>query len=433
MSQFALFGYQLAMTAFTPLFCVGFVIRSRKQQAYRQRLKERLGLTPFTAQPGSIVIHGSSVGEIVALEAFINGTLSAFPNKEIIVTSFTPTGSERVQETFGERVKHCYLPIDNPLSVSLFLKKVKASALVLMETEIWPSLIEQAHKREATVMLVNARLSDRSLRQYRKIQPLIAPVLTKITQVLAQSQADAKRFVELGAAPEKTRENGNFKYDLTVNKKAQMLCKELHEKVKSSIQDRTVWVVGSTHAAEEELILNSYKLLKKEYPSLLLILVPRHKERFKALYDTFNQSQLTCIRRSKKELPTKETNIWLIDTIGELLAFYSLGDICTVAGSFCDIGGHNPLEPGLFKKAVTVGPDMSNARELTSQLISANALVQHTSSSSESIAEAILELLSNQGKKITQGEALNRFILANEGASERAISTLKHLLKSKVY
>ncbi len=431
MSRFALLSYQLVMSALTPLVCAGFVIRSRKQEAYRERLKERLGFTPFMSKQDSIVIHGSSVGEIVALEPFIKQAVATFPDREIIVTSFTPTGSKRVQETLGGKIKHCYLPIDNPLSINLFLTRVNPSAIVLMETEIWPSLIHQASKKGVALLLVNGRLSDRSHRQYRKIKPLITPSLEKIHRILAQSKADAERFISLGSNPDKTKENGNFKYDLAVSTQTHALCEELHQLVESTIPDRIIWVVGSTHTAEESLILDSYALLKQSHPSLLLILVPRHTERFKPLYDICEQSQLHCVRRSKREVPTLETDIWLFDTIGELLAFYSLGDICTVAGSFGDAGGHNPLEPGLFNKAVTVGPNMSNARELTSQLISANAIVQHDNSSSDSIAKGVLELLTHKEKKIALGNRLHQFIEANQGASKKAISTLKHLLRDK--
>lgn len=423
-ARLSLVSYKILMILATPLLLLALLLRSKSQPAYRARIKERLGSPSFKCHHPSILIHGSSVGELTALKPFITKTIEQHPNYKVIVTSFTPTGSDYIQKTFEDRVKHTYLPFDSPILVHFFLRRLYPRIIVLMETELWPTLITQAHSKGIKLLLINARLSESSFKNYRKISSLIKPTLRSFDAILAQSNDNANRFIALGANASTTKIIGNIKLDTTLPDKTRTLSQE----IKTLIGNRKVWAIGSSHEDEEKRLLQVFKQLKTQHPNLLLILAPRHKERFTALYQVIIDMGFQCKRRSQNEILDENTDIWLIDSLGELLAFYGAANICTVAGSFNQTGGHNPLEPGLFGITTTVGPNTRNTAELTQVLLAERALLQHVDKKVETIVKDIDNLLNNTELQRQQGKALKQFIEKNQGATEKAINTLHKLL-----
>lgn len=472
MKRAILTAYQLLSTLLLPFIVAGLLLRARSQKAYGQRLGQRLGFCPkphnCETKPhdahvkfkpnrqGSIVIHGASLGEITALKAFILQTLEQYPNHCVTVTSFTPAGSQQVKALFGERVNHSYLPIDSPLCNALFLARLKPSVMVFMETELWPSLIQQAHKRGVKLLLINARLSQKSVGRYQKISGLIGPTLQRMHHIQAQSDDNRQRFLQLGADATRTLATGNVKYDLHASKSTNTLVNTL----KDAVQKRSVWVVGSSHQDEETLILDAFDEVRRQHPNTLLILAPRHLERHAPLHAQLQLRGLNPVLRSQHQNPTPANAVWLIDTLGELLAFYGIASVCTVAGSFGQTGGHNPLEPALFGKATILGPNMQNAAELTQQMCAANAVMQlgadelqrsktssnennrsennsnKTSASktntcnAQTLASAVNTLLNQPEQAASLGHNAQQLLQKNQGATAKALQALAECLRA---
>lgn len=420
---FSLFLYQLLMLLLLPIILVVLIVRSFSQSTYRNRLLERLGLLPSHISRSQIVIHGASVGEIIALKPFIEKLLADPKGYSITLTCFTPTGSSQIQKLFGKRVQHCYLPLDNPLSVALFYQKIKPKAVVIMETELWPSLIHGAKSRDIKLLLVNGRLSQKSVNHYQKLSWLVKPTLACFDLITTQSENNRENFNLIGAPTNKVKTLGNLKYDIVLSNDVLQKVENLKQ---HQISEKCYWVVGSSHPADESLIINAYNKLIENFPQLVLVLVPRHPERFDKVAQQLNAHGLNTVRRSSGDFIQTNTQVWLVDTLGELLAFYALADVCTVAGSFSDIGGHNPLEPALFAKPIVVGPDMANFADMTSKLESANAIVKLTQN--EDLYDKVLLLLTKPNVAQELGKSAHAVVLENQGATANTITHLKQLI-----
>lgn len=417
-------SYKFISAISKPLIITGFYLRSIKQKAYRDRLDERLGSYPSTFKTGGIVVHGASVGEIIALQPLIEKLITRYPTEPLTVTTFTPTGSQQVLDRFGSSVQHCYLPIDAIGPVEKFLAALEPQIVVIMETEIWPNLIDQCHKRNIKTLLINGRISTRSFPRYQKIIRLIRPTLMKIDCILAQSSDDRDRLVSLGADIKKISISGNIKYDLSPI----LNVDERVEVLKRGLSDRDIWVVGSSHEDEEALILESYQLLLEDFPKLLLIIAPRHPERVQPLEHKIAAMPLTFIKRSEASQPTENTRVWLIDTMGELLLFYQLAKICTIAGSFGKTGGHNPLEACLFAKPMVVGTNMTNFNDIAEQLLTAKGMIQLKENSAEALALSIKNLLLDSTAADTLGNNAEGVLRKNRGAMDKTLTALSSLL-----
>ena len=408
------------------------ILRSHNHPAYRQRLTERFGFLPSYFKSGGIVVHAASVGEVIALKPFIEALLKKHHHLAITITSFTPTGSEQVTKMFGDQVQHCYLPLDIFPCTGLFLTALKPKILVLMETELWPNLIAQCHKKKVKLQLINGRLSDNSMKSYSKLKWLIQPCLRRFDTILAQSHDNQANFISLGAKPESCIVSGNLKFDLQLNANIEQQQQTLKKLI---THDRQVWLVASTHPGDEEIILSAFETLKNQYENLLLILVPRHPERFDNIFQLCQQHGFSTVRRSEKIAVTLNNDIWLIDTLGELLATCGLADIVTMGGSFSAIGGHNPLEPALFKKPIVVGHDMSNFRKVMEQLTTKQGIEQLTSDSSTPTTELsrlltdkVHQLLADDDKRLLLGNNAYLVVNENQGATARSITALNVLL-----
>ena len=422
--------YRLFFLCVLPVIWLLLLLRSIKQTAYRQRLSERFGLLPRELKSGGIIVHAASVGEVIALKSFIMQLLETKPKTVITVTTFTPTGSEQVSKLFGDRVQHCYLPLDSTFCIAAFLNKLKPKAMVFMETELWPNLIAQSRNHGIKLLLINGRLSQKSMNSYSKIAWLITPTINSFDKVLCQSQVNYDNFLALGADASRCQISGNVKFDISVNQAVKDKQQELARFVED---ERLIWVVASTHKGDEKIALNAFALLLKNVPKLLLIIVPRHPERFNEVAELCHDRGYSITRRSTQEKVTSDKKIWLLDTLGELLPICALASVVTMGGSFSAIGGHNPLEPALFKKPIVVGPNMSNFAEVMQQLIAEKGIVQledKGDSDDRNICDELFHeinaILMSEETQQALGESAHRVVTENQGASQR---TLKQLLK----
>ena len=351
-----------------PLALLRLYWRGRQDAGHRRRWRERLGIIP-PLPAGGLWLHAVSVGETRAALPLIRALLNRYPDLPLLVTTTTLTGSRQVREALGEQVQHVYAPYDLPGAVARFLRQTKPRLAVIMETELWPNLLRQCAVTGIPTLIANARLSERSARGYRRIGGLTAAMLRDITLIAAQAEADAERFRALGAP--RVEITGNLMYDLT-------LPDDLAERGRQFRQDvlgvrRPVWIAASTHAGEDEQVLDAFARLRARWPELLLLLVPRHPERFDGVAVLCQQRGFSVVRRSEQRPCASETAVFLGDSMGELLRFYAAADLAFVGGSLVPTGGHNVLEPALLGLPVLFGPHMFNFTEAGERLLEADA------------------------------------------------------------
>jgi len=429
--MFSLLIYRVLILLLLPLLLLALLLRSFSNPQYRQRINERLGFFPKPYISGGIVVHAASVGEIIALAPFVEQLLANYPQQAITITTFTPTGSEQVKKMFGRRVQHGFLPLDVFPCTQLFLSRLQPKLVIFMETELWPNLIAQCASKKIKLLLINGRLSQNSMKSYQKINALMTPSLNRFNKILCQSHDNYHNFIKLGAKPNCCDVSGNLKFDLCLN---QTTANKAIQLQKLLPDDRKIWLVASTHEGDEAIALNAFKEIKAVFPQLLLVLVPRHPERFKQVASLCLSHYFTLAKRSE-ETPVIEQDIWLLDTLGELMGAYSLADIVTMGGSFSHIGGHNPLEPALYKKAIIVGHNMNNFTEIMQQMQKNNAIVQLSTPAasddneqSQTLTTAVITLLRNQQQVDLLGEKAQQVVMENQGASTRTLAEVKVLI-----
>ncbi len=429
--MFALLIYRLFLLLLLPVLLLALLLRSISNAQYRQRLSERLGFFPNAEaqnSKGGIVVHAASVGEVIAITPFVEQLLKQYNDLPITITTFTPTGSTQVKKQFGKRVQHSLLPLDILPCTQLFLTRLQPKLMVFMETEIWPNLINQCANKNIKLLLINGRLSASSMKSYQRISPLIKPALNRFDTILCQSQDNLANFLQLGASKTQCQLSGNLKFDISINASNKDKQATLADLLPPK---RTIWLVASTHQGDEEIALAAFQNIKAIFPQLLLVIVPRHPERFAGVAKLCSNHGYTIAKRSDNTRVTAE-DIWLLDTLGELMAAYALADIVTMGGSFSQIGGHNPLEPALYQKPIIVGCDMGNFAEVLSQLKQAQGIVQLSSSSpeehSQQLATAVIDLLEDNGAASLLGAKAHQVVLNNQGASARTLAEVKELL-----
>lgn len=417
-----------------PFILLEMFRRSLKQKAYRRRLCERYAFYVSKSnpqpkpkpKPNGIIVHAASVGEVIAITPLVKTLQRFYPNLPITLTTVTPTGSERVKVAFGDSVSHFYLPYDLPDAVSRFLNHTQPKAIIVVETELWPTLIRVANKRKIPFIIANARLSLRSAKRYGMIKKYLQPMLNGISLIMSQDKVSADRYLELGIKPRRLVNTGNLKFDLEVSEKLTQKVERV--KAKLNMSHRPIWVAGSTHEGEDKLLLEAHQNLLKTYPDLLLILVPRHPERFNSVAELIEKEQMTFIRRSEKQPLTDNITVLLGDTMGEMLLFYGLSQIAFVGGSLVKHGGHNPLEPIAFKLPVISGRYTYNFTEIFSKLKSVNGVVK-IESNVEELEQAVRSLLENANYRQQIGEAGYQVLKENQGALQRHLDLLKPYLE----
>ncbi|BAQ78427.1 lipid IV(A) 3-deoxy-D-manno-octulosonic acid transferase [Pseudomonas sp. St29] len=409
-----------------PLVAIRLWLRSRKAPAYAKRIGERFSLGLPVMQTGGIWVHAVSVGESIAAAPMIRALLARHPQLPITVTCMTPTGSERIQALFAHepRIQHCYLPYDLPCAAARFLDRVQPKLAVIMETELWPNHIDQCARRGIPVALANARLSARSAKGYGRFAALTAPMLAQMSLFAVQTETEAQRFRELGARPETVEVTGSIKFDLSIDPQLLVRARELRQQWQA--MDRPVWIAASTHEGEDAVVLDAHRQLLASYPNALLILVPRHPERFNSVYELCRQQGFTTIRRSAGEPVDASTSVLLGDTMGELLFLYALADSAFVGGSLVANGGHNLLEPAALAKPVISGPHLFNFLEIAAMLREAGALQEVDDA--EGLAVAVQRLFELPRDAQKMAEAGLKVLKANQGALQRLLDGLDRLL-----
>lgn len=386
--------------------------RARKTKDYARRLRERFAYqsVPNEWQSG-LWVHAVSVGEVLAAVPMVKAIQQQYPDLPIVITTMTPTGSARVVANFADSVYHCYVPYDLPTVVARFLTKIKPRALMLLETELWPNILHQCKTKHIPVMLANARMSEKSFNGYSRIKHTTQQMLSAITILAAHAQTDAERFIKLGMAKERVTVTGSIKFELklpaSLLEKAEVLRKVLGEQ-------RPIWVAGSTHEGEDEQVLAAHEIILKTLSNALLIISPRHPERFNNVYQLATKKGFKVARRSTNEQCTEQTLVYLADTMGELLLMYAAIDVAFVGGSLVDHGGHNLLEPASLGIASITGFSNYNFTDISSMLISANATLQVNDSNQ--LAQVVLQLLQDSNQRFEMGEKGRQVIDQNKGA-----------------
>jgi len=386
--------------------------RAQKAPAYGERVEERFGNVP-SRDDQPLWIHSVSVGETVAIAPLVKLLLERQPNLPVLMTTMTPTGAERVKDLFGDQVQHLYCPYDLPHALNRFMGRIDPRALIVVETELWPNVVNACKRREIPVLLANARLSARSAKGYAKFSALTRPMLQALSLVAAQNHTDGNRFVELGLPPENLVVTGSVKFDVSVPDSAKLEAQELKGLWGAG---RPVIVAGSTHDGEEVTLLDLYARLLDKIPDLLMVLVPRHPERFDAVNALANERGFKVARRSCDE-PDAETQIYLGDTMGDLLMLYASADLAFVGGSLIERGGHNPLEPAALAKPVIMGEHVFNFAVICDALKEAGGLVQV--GSLDELEQQSLSVLRDPQRAAQLGAAAAAFVKENQGALER--------------
>ena len=402
-----------------PVLLVFRYFSGLKWKYFNSRYLECLGFYKQNKTEHQYVwLHAVSVGEVEAAHVLIEYLRQNHPYR-ILVTTGTETGYDRVRALQGDQVDHVYLPYDTPGSVERFLKQFQPKLAIIMETEIWPVLYSKCAKHSIPLFIVNARLSERSTRGYIKLRKFLTTVFSGVTAVVVQTEVDAHRYQEIGVLVDKIKVSGNIKLDMPIGKSIKPQAVQIKQDL---FPDRLVFVIGSTHAGEEEIFLRVYQALKKEYSNLLLILVPRKPERCPAVKDLCLKQGLDFIMRSDSQACKASDDIFLVDTLGELKQMYSAADFAFVAGSMVPVGGHNIFEPVLLGVPVLFGPYMKNVELLAKKLLSAQGAVQCLDEGG--IIQTIIQLTENPKKKqdlIINGRT---FIEKNNGAVGRTMAII---------
>lgn len=409
--------YTLTLYLLTPLVLLRLLWRSRRAPDYRRRWGERFGVVPRPwPAAGGIWLHAVSVGETQAALPLIRGLLDAHPQRAVIVTTTTPTGSRRVREALADSVYHSYLPYDLPDAIGRFLRRTRPGVLVVMETEIWPNLYRACQQRGMPMLLANARLSPHSFTGYRRIRALAAEALNRLSLIAAQSHADAERFRALGAAPDKVRALGNIKFDIRIGEDEVAEGRQLRERIGT---DRPVLIAASTHAGEETQVLAAFEVIRGQLAECRLILVPRHPERFDEAARLVAGRGYKLARRSAGDDPAT-ADVYLGDTLGELVRLFAAADVAFVGGSLVPVGGHNVLEPAALGLPVLHGPHMFNFVEASERLAEADASRQVATPTE--LAEDVVALLSESDARHRMGTAGRQVVEANRGTLARLLA-----------
>lgn len=377
---------------------------------YRYRIFERLGLyKDLSVAPGGFLVHAVSVGEVVLTGPVIKALQHAYPRAAITLTTTTPTGSARVIQNYGAAVQHVYLPYDLPWAVNSFLNKVQPKCVIIMETEIWPHLINACWRRSIPIIIANGRLSDNSIKRYVWVKFFLKKVLPQLTFVTAQSKTDGARFLQLGLPTEKLLVTGNLKFDAQVN----TLQADAGRELKETCAKRLIWVAASTHAGEESQILQAFREVQKAVPDLLLVLIPRHPDRFNEVADLLKEQRFNFTRRSNQEL-LPQTEVLLGDSMGEMWFYYAFADIAFIGGSLVPIGGHNLLEPAALGIPTVTGQHYHNFKDIT-HLLQSNDAVQIVQNAND-LAQVILALCNAVELRAQYGRNALQVVEQNKGA-----------------
>ncbi|WP_028081182.1 lipid IV(A) 3-deoxy-D-manno-octulosonic acid transferase [Solimonas soli] len=410
--------YTVLLYLLTPFLLLRLLWRSRALRAYRERWGERFGFVARPAEPVAVWVHAVSVGETLAALPLIRALVAKHGAGRVWVTTTTPTGSERVRATLGADVRHSYAPYDLPDVVARFLGRVRPRQIVVMETELWPNLLRAAAARHIPLTIANARLSPRSFQGYSRVKGFARRTLADAAHIAAQSAADAERFRALGAPDARVSVMGNIKFDQAVPETQLALGAQL----RARWAGRPVWVAASTHEGEDEIVLAAHRELLRSEARALLLLVPRHPQRFDAVAKLIEGKGFSLQRRSALDGDAAVTaQVLLGDSMGEMFAYFAASDVAFVGGSLLPVGGHNVLEPAALGLPVLFGPHMHNFVQARDLLLDAQGGIQV---SANSLPESLRVLLRDERRRRAIGEAGRAVVAANRGALQRLLSVI---------
>ncbi|MDO3387879.1 lipid IV(A) 3-deoxy-D-manno-octulosonic acid transferase [Gilvimarinus sp. SDUM040013] len=411
-----------------PVVMLRQIWRARRDRRHIERLPERFGfIGPITGQQTRIWLHTVSVGEFLGALPLIHQLL-ARPNTELIVTCMTLTGSERIRASLGDRVHHFYMPYDLPGAIRRFIKTAEPDLLVIMETELWPNTLAECHARGVATLLINARLSERSAKGYARLPRLTTAMLSRLGGAAIQQQMDAERFVQLGLDREKVQVTGNIKFDVELTQSMREQALSLQEQWTLGGQ-RKVWLVASTHPGEDEIVLDTLARLRKRgiaSGQLLLVLVPRHPERFDQVAQMARRAGFEIERRTSGTAPGIATDVLLGDTMGELQLMYGASDFVFMGGSLAPVGGHNFIEAALWAKPLLSGPHLFNFSGVSAMLREAEAL--RVVEGAESLTAELVGLIGDDTRAQSMGAAALNVAEANRGALDKTLKMIESLV-----
>jgi 3-deoxy-D-manno-octulosonic-acid transferase len=397
--------------------------RGLRDRGYWLGLGERFGFGRRAGSMGTLWLHAVSLGEMSAAAPLVRALRARYPESPLVLTTATPTGRARARSLFGDDVDVRFLPYDMPGAVTRFLERIRPRLALIMETEIWPNLYVECERRGVPLVLASARLSANSVARYRRFGGLFRGIFSASSLIAAQTDVDAERFVAIGAQSARTRVVGNIKFDVEVGAGVLERGRELRSWFGDS---RPVWVAGSTHAGEEEQVLAAHADLMRAEPDALLLLVPRHPDRFEAVAGLLNARGLRFTRRSGGVLPDAATPVVLVDTVGELAALYASADVAFVGGSLVPIGGHNLLEPAALGVPVLTGPSHSNAKDIAQLLLARGAALQVADA--RELETALSRLFRDPGERQRMGTSGRLVIESNRGSVARLLELIEPLL-----
>lgn len=412
----------------TPYVLLRLLWRGLRNPAYWRRIPERFGFIQPVTAPRVIWIHAVSVGEVRAAVPLIKELAVTYPDHSLLVTTMTPTGSVQVTELFGARVGHCYAPYDYPSAVRRFLDHTQPVLAIVMETELWPNIFHLCRARGIPVFVTNVRMSESSMRKYQRFASLARATLAQVTRFAAQSKADAQRLFTLGAAPEAVEVTGSIKFEMNLGASLREAAEVL--RISWGGQDRPVWLAASTHETEEEMVLAALAELKKQprFANMLLVLVPRHPERFSAVAKLCKKNYRSALRSENRAGIDADVEILVGDTMGELQLFYAAADVAFIGGSLVPTGGHNLLEASAVGKPVVFGPHMFNFQEISHMALERGAGAQIQSP--EQLAPAVSDFLGNANRRDDAGEAGRKMVEENRGALAANMRVIEQLLNN---
>ena len=418
--------YSLLTYIAAPLFSVVLLLRGLRDRSYWHNFAQRFGFGP-ALDSSPIWVHAVSVGEVQASAALVNSLRERYPNIPVIVTTFTPTGAGRARALFKDRAEVRYLPYDLPGAVQRFFTRVRPRIAVIFETELWPNLYHECGRRRVPLVLASARLSPRSVGRYKRLGSLFRETLARGVVVAAQGEADATRFRALGSDPGNTHVTGNLKFDFSVPDDIVERGQALRAYYAPG---RPVWVAGSTHGGgEEEALIEAQKVVRSRYPRALLVMAPRHPNRFGEVAAQLVSRGVRFVRRSQTPVAgaLEEAEVLLLDTLGELLDFYAAADVAFVGGSLVPIGGHNLLEPAALGLPILTGPNNSNSAEAARQLVTNGAaqIVQ----GGQDLGEKVAALFAEPDTRARMGHAGRDFVTANKGALDKLLRLVVPLIE----
>lgn len=410
--------YSVVLYLLVPITVYHLIWRGFRQREYFLRWNERYAVYAQAPHEATLWVHAVSVGEVNAAAPLVNALHASYPSLRLLVTTITPTGSARVRALWPDTVEHVYLPYDLPGAVSRFLDHYRPRLALILETELWPNLLLGCHDHGVPAYIVNARLSERSLRGYRVLKPLIAHALRTLRRVLPQSVADAERFVRLGAARGTMTVTGNLKYDIPPGGD----WPEFAAAFASRTGARRAWIAASTHAEEEAAVIAIHRRLRERWPDLLLLWAPRHPERFKTVIQQSVAAGWRVSTRRLTQWPDRDDAVFVIDTLGELMPFYGCAQVAFVGGSLQQVGGHNLLEPAAVGTAIVAGPHLHNFSEIAGQLAHIGGL--RIGADTDAVGDHIEALLADANACATMIAAAHALVEAGRGALQRTLAAI---------